>query len=65
MLRIEHTAFSRDALAQGAIYAAVWLSKQKTPKVYNMADVLSLTQSFFFFFFFYRENIQNSMLEEE
>jgi len=40
MLRIEHTAFSRDALAQGAIYAAEWLSKQNTPKVYNMADVL-------------------------
>jgi 4-hydroxy-tetrahydrodipicolinate reductase len=43
MLRIEHTAFSRDALAQGAVYAAVWLNKQKIPKVYNMADVLSLT----------------------
>ncbi|XHH08469.1 MAG: 4-hydroxy-tetrahydrodipicolinate reductase [Candidatus Bathyarchaeia archaeon] len=43
MLRIEHTAFSRDALAQGAVYAAKWVSKQTTPKVYSMADVLGLT----------------------
>ena len=43
MLRIEHTAFSRDALAQGAVYAAEWLSKQNSPKVYSMADVLGLT----------------------
>jgi len=42
MLRLEHTAFSRDALAQGTIYAAEWLSKQNTPKVYSMADVLGL-----------------------
>jgi dihydrodipicolinate reductase len=42
MLRIEHTAFSRDALAQGAVYAAQWLSKQDTTKVYRMADVLCL-----------------------
>jgi 4-hydroxy-tetrahydrodipicolinate reductase len=43
MLRIEHTAFSRDALAQGVVYAAEWLSKQNNPKVYSMADVLGLT----------------------
>ena len=43
MLRIEHTAFSRDALAQGAVYAAEWISKQNIPKVYSMADVLGLT----------------------
>jgi 4-hydroxy-tetrahydrodipicolinate reductase len=43
MLRIEHTAFSRDALAQGAVFAAEWLSKQNTPKIYSMADVLGLT----------------------
>ncbi|MDR2203668.1 MAG: 4-hydroxy-tetrahydrodipicolinate reductase [Nitrososphaerota archaeon] len=43
MLRIEHTAFSRDALAQGAVYAAEWLNKQDTPKIYSMADVLGLT----------------------
>jgi 4-hydroxy-tetrahydrodipicolinate reductase len=43
MLRIEHIAFSRNALAQGAIYAAVWLSKQNDPKVFSMADVLGLS----------------------
>jgi 4-hydroxy-tetrahydrodipicolinate reductase len=43
MLRIEHTAFSRDVLAQGAVYAAEWLSKQNIPKIYSMADVLGLT----------------------
>ncbi|MDR2700004.1 MAG: 4-hydroxy-tetrahydrodipicolinate reductase [Nitrososphaerota archaeon] len=43
MLRIEHTAFSRCVLAQGAVHAAEWLSKQNTPKIYSMADVLSLT----------------------
>ena len=43
MLRIEHTAFSRSVFAQGAVYAAEWLSKQSEPKVYNMADVLGLS----------------------
>jgi 4-hydroxy-tetrahydrodipicolinate reductase len=43
MLRIEHTAFSRNVFAQGAIYAAEWLSKQSEPKVFSMADVLGLT----------------------
>ena len=43
MLRIEHTAFSRSVLAQGAVYAAEWVSKQTEPKVYSMADVLGLT----------------------
>jgi 4-hydroxy-tetrahydrodipicolinate reductase len=43
MLRIEHTVFSRNALAQGAVFAAEWLSRQNTPKVYSMADVLGLT----------------------
>jgi len=43
MLRIEHTAFSRNVFAQGAIYAAEWLSKQNEPKVYTMADVLGLS----------------------
>jgi 4-hydroxy-tetrahydrodipicolinate reductase len=43
MLRIEHTAFSRDVFAQGAVYAAEWLSKQNEPKVFSMADVLGLT----------------------
>ena len=42
MLRIEHTTFSRCALAQGAVHAAEWLSKQVSPKIYSMADVLGL-----------------------
>ncbi len=42
MLRIEHTAFSRNVLAQGAIYAAEWLSKQSEPRIFDMADVLGL-----------------------
>ena len=43
MLRIEHTAFSRNVLAQGAIVAAEWVINQKEPKVYSMADVLGLS----------------------
>ena len=43
MLRIEHTAFSRNVFAQGAVYAAAWLSRQTEPKVYSMADVLGLS----------------------
>jgi 4-hydroxy-tetrahydrodipicolinate reductase len=43
MLRIEHTAFSRNVFAQGAVFAAEWLSKQDDPKVFNMADVLGLS----------------------
>jgi 4-hydroxy-tetrahydrodipicolinate reductase len=42
MLRIEHTAFSRNVLAQGAVYAAEWLSKQTNPGIYSMATVLGL-----------------------
>jgi 4-hydroxy-tetrahydrodipicolinate reductase len=42
MLRIEHIAFTRNVFAQGAVYAAEWLSKQSEPKVYSMADVLGL-----------------------
>ena len=43
MLRIEHTAFSRNVLAQGAILAAEWLNKQTEAKVFSMADVLGLS----------------------
>jgi 4-hydroxy-tetrahydrodipicolinate reductase len=43
MLRIEHTAFSRNVFAQGAVYAAEWLSRQNEPKIYSMADVLGLS----------------------
>ena len=40
MLRIEHTAFSRSALAQGAVYAAEWISNQTHPRIFSMEDVL-------------------------
>jgi 4-hydroxy-tetrahydrodipicolinate reductase len=42
MLKIEHTAFSRNVFAQGAVYAAEWLSKQTAPGIYSMATVLGL-----------------------
>jgi len=44
MLRIEHIAFSRSVFAQGAIYAAEWISRQNEPKIYSMEDVLGLSQ---------------------
>ena len=44
MLRIEHIAFSRSVFAQGAIYAAEWISRQSKPKIYSMEDVLGLSQ---------------------
>jgi len=40
MIRIEHTAFSRSVFAQGALYAAEWVSKQTEPGIYSMDDVL-------------------------
>jgi 4-hydroxy-tetrahydrodipicolinate reductase len=43
MLRIEHTAFSRNVLAQGAVYAAEWISRQEQPHIFSMQDVLGLT----------------------
>jgi len=43
MLRIEHTAFSRNALSQGAVYAAEWISRQKQPRIFSMEDVLGLS----------------------
>jgi len=42
MLRIEHTAFSRNVFAQGAVHAAEWLSRQTEPRIFDMADVLGL-----------------------
>jgi 4-hydroxy-tetrahydrodipicolinate reductase len=42
MLRIEHTAFSRNVFAQGAVFAAEWLSKQTDPGIYSMGTVLGL-----------------------
>jgi 4-hydroxy-tetrahydrodipicolinate reductase len=43
MLRIEHIAFSRSALAQGAVYAAEWLSRQTKPRIFSMENVLGLS----------------------
>ncbi len=43
MLRLEHTAFSRNVFAQGAVFAAEWLIKQNEPKVFSMTDVLGLS----------------------
>jgi 4-hydroxy-tetrahydrodipicolinate reductase len=42
MLRIEHVAFSRNILAQGAVIAAEWVSRQNNPGIYSMATVLGL-----------------------
>jgi 4-hydroxy-tetrahydrodipicolinate reductase len=42
MLRIEHVAFSRSVFAQGAVYAAEWISKQNQAKIFSMEDVLGL-----------------------
>lgn len=41
LIRIEHTAFSRDVFAQGALQAAEWVCKQSRPGIYSMEDVLS------------------------
>jgi 4-hydroxy-tetrahydrodipicolinate reductase len=43
MLRIEHTAFSRSVFAQGAVYAAEWISRQTQPRIFSMEDVLGLS----------------------
>lgn len=42
MLRIEHIAFSRSVFAQGAVYAAEWISRQAQPRIFSMEDVLGL-----------------------
>jgi 4-hydroxy-tetrahydrodipicolinate reductase len=43
MLRIEHTAFSRSVFAQGAVYAAEWISRQTQSRIFSMEDVLGLS----------------------
>ncbi|MBC7131138.1 4-hydroxy-tetrahydrodipicolinate reductase [Candidatus Bathyarchaeota archaeon] len=40
MIIIEHTAFSRNVFAQGALHAAQWLMSQDKPGVYSMEEVL-------------------------
>jgi len=42
MLKIEHVAFSRSVFAQGAVYAAEWVSRQSEPRIFSMEDVLGL-----------------------
>ena len=42
MLRVEHTAFSRNVFAQGALFAAEWICKQSKSGIYGMDDVLGL-----------------------
>ena len=41
-LELTHRAQSRDCLARGAVRAGVWLSRQKRPGLYSMADVLGV-----------------------
>ena len=41
MIKIEHTAFSRKAFANGALLAAKWLNSKTESKIYEMKDVLS------------------------
>jgi 4-hydroxy-tetrahydrodipicolinate reductase len=40
-LELTHKASSRDAFANGALRAAIWVVKQK-PGLYDMQDVLGL-----------------------
>lgn len=42
MLRIEHTAFSRDVFAQGAVFAAEWLSHRTRKRIFSMEHVLGI-----------------------
>ena len=40
-IELNHTAFSRDLFADGALNAAVWISK-KNRGLFNMQDILGL-----------------------
>ena len=42
MIRIGHTAFSRNVFAEGALFAAKWLMNQDKNGIYDMSDVLGL-----------------------
>ncbi len=41
VIEFRHAAYSRDVFANGAITAAIFLANVKTPKMYDMNDVLS------------------------
>ena len=43
MLRLEHTAFSRDVFAQGAVFAAKWLSHKTRKRIFTMENVLGIS----------------------
>jgi 4-hydroxy-tetrahydrodipicolinate reductase len=43
LLKIEHTAFSRAVFAQGAVYAAEWLSRQTQKSIFSMEHVLDIS----------------------
>jgi len=43
MLKLEHTAFSRDVFAQGAVFAAEWLSHQTKKSIFSMEHVLGIS----------------------
>jgi 4-hydroxy-tetrahydrodipicolinate reductase len=40
-IEVKHTAFSRELFADGALNAAVWISK-KSKGLFNMQDMFSL-----------------------
>lgn len=42
IIRIGHTAFSRNVFAEGALFAAKWLMNQDKNGIYDMSDVLGL-----------------------
>jgi len=42
IIRIGHTAFSRNVFAEGALVAAKWLMIQNEDGIYDMFDVLGL-----------------------
>lgn len=43
MIKIEHFAFSRAAVAEGALLACSWIASNDRPGVYSMQDVLGLS----------------------
>ena len=40
MIRLEHTAFSRQVFCHGALLAVTWIHNQRIPGIYSMGDVL-------------------------
>ena len=44
-IELTHKAHSRDALAKGAIQAALWLVDKPAGRLYDMGDVLGLKET--------------------